>query len=298
MNGRAIQANTFSTESPMKTPLGTAWPLVVFLLLPLLVSAPIAHAAELPRHPVPPAGWGEPADGLSVRLSADKPVWDFRQQRFFKFSVRNDGPEPVMLARTQIAGQLEYDGVWYPWGNPTLVTPMPLASGEEVDNIMVSIGADWRKGLAFPSHGVGQHTLRFAVIACKATGSQPVRAVSNPLAVEFRWPPSATNPPVTFVPGDAPVIADIRGRVLDDETGAPVEDFWVQAGVSNPDAPEEMIWDQITRAPFSPAPRRGLRCRRKRPARTGVCWPTDTSRKPSCDIPSPWACSPSIPSCA
>ncbi len=72
---------------------------------------------------------------------------------------------------------------------------------------------------------------------------------SNPIEVDFQWPAGATNPPVTFVPADLPVIADLGGSVVDDETGAPVKDFWVQAGVANPEKPGEMIWSENYRGP-------------------------------------------------
>ncbi|MCX6927611.1 MAG: carboxypeptidase-like regulatory domain-containing protein, partial [Verrucomicrobia bacterium] len=83
---------------------------------------------------------------------------------------------------------------------------------------------------------------------------EPLRAVSNQVEVEFRWPPNAANLPITFVPADLPVIVDIRGSVVDDETDAPVKDFWVQAGVVNPDRPGEMIWDQSYRGPILSGP--------------------------------------------
>jgi len=132
----------------MKTTLRNltmAWPLAQCVLLFLLASAAIAHAAEPPQQPNPLTGWGDPVNGLSVRLSSEGPIWDFRQQGFFKFSVRNYSAETVWVAPTQIAGELEYDGIWYPWGTPTLATPMLLASGNEIDDIMVSVGGDWRR---------------------------------------------------------------------------------------------------------------------------------------------------------
>jgi hypothetical protein len=229
------------------------------LLAAVVLPVAMLHAAESPASAktsaATGAGWGEPVEGLSVQLWAEKAVWDLAQPHHFKVSVRNQGRQTFSVARTQVAGELEVDGVWYVWSNPIYVTFAPLAPGGQVENIPLNtVGGAWRKDLNVLTAGPGKHTIRFAVLARQENGGQVIRAVSNLLEVEFRWAANATKLPVTFIPGDAPVIADIQGRVVDDETDALITDFWVQAGVANPEKPGEIIWSQMFTGPWMGRP--------------------------------------------
>jgi beta-lactamase regulating signal transducer with metallopeptidase domain len=149
-------------------------------------SHPAGNAAE--------PGWSEPVDGLAVRLQSDKPVWYLGGNwPALRLSVRNVGTETLAVPESQELGELELDGVWYtfsyPQSKPYYVARKPLASGRQVDNIAVLPIGNWSKdGKRIPTVE-GKHTLRFAVSAIRR-GANPgpaIRAVSNPVEVEFRW---------------------------------------------------------------------------------------------------------------
>jgi hypothetical protein len=138
-------------------------------------------------------GWGEPVDGLSVRLQSDKLVWYFAESLALRLSVRNLGTEILAVPESQELGELEMDGLWYtfsyPRSEPYYVARKPLAPGRQVDNIAVLPTADWSKDATRIRAVAGKHTLRFAVLAMRR-GPSPgpaIRAVSNPVEVEFRW---------------------------------------------------------------------------------------------------------------
>jgi beta-lactamase regulating signal transducer with metallopeptidase domain len=205
----------------------------------------------------PQSGWGDPVEGVSVRLSAEGAVWDFQQRGFFKFSVRNQGRQSVAVWRSQAEGELEMDGVWYRWSQPVDASTSVLASGGQFDGLALTVGGEWRKDANFLAADAGKHTLRFAIPAQLESGGAWIRVVSNPLDVEFRWPASATNPSITFVPGDLPVIADIGGSVADDETGAPLTNFWVQEGMADLAKTNDILWSQSFWGGIMSGPQRG-----------------------------------------
>ena len=62
--------------------------------------------------------WGEPVEGVSVRLQVDKPFWELPVTPILRASVRNQGRESLWVARAQQPGELEVDGIWYSWWNP------------------------------------------------------------------------------------------------------------------------------------------------------------------------------------
>ncbi len=247
---RAILDTKRSRAALTNGAVTSALTFLVAVVLPVAMLRAEANPASAKTEP----GWGEPMQGLSVRLWAEKSVWNLAQPHRFNVSVRNQGRETLSVARTQVAGELEVDGVCYARSNPIYVTFASLAPGSQFDNIPLSTVGVWRKDLNVLTAGPGKHTIRFAVLARQKTGGRVIRAVSNPLEVEFRWTANATNPPVTFIPGNAPVIADIQGRVVDDETDAPITDFWVQAGVAIPEKPDEIIWSQDYRGPIITRP--------------------------------------------
>ena len=182
----------------------------------MLASMFPAHQAGGP-HPagnVAESGWGKPVDGLAVRLQSDKPVWYFAEPLALRLSVRNLGSETLAVPESEELGELEMDGVWftfsYQGSKPYYVVRKPLAPGRQVDDIAVLPTADWSKG-ATPLRAVaGKHTIRFAVSAVrKGPGPGPtIRAVSNPVEVEFRWgvSPRPSGPP-TANPPAAPAAA-------------------------------------------------------------------------------------------
>jgi hypothetical protein len=139
-------------------------------------------------------GWGEPVEGLSVRLQADKAVLYFAEGVALRLSVRNLGSETWFVPESQEPGELEMDGVWHSfwcsWSDPYYVRRKPLPPGQQLDNIAVHpAGGDWRKDSAPLNAQAGKHAIRFAVVARRGgpNGGQTIRAVSNPVEVEFRW---------------------------------------------------------------------------------------------------------------
>ena len=139
-------------------------------------------------------GWGEPMEGLSVRLQSDSAVLYFCEGIALLLSVRNLGHETFAVPESQEPGELEMDGVWHSywcsWSDPYYVARRPLPPGQQFDNIAVlPVGGDWRKDSAPLNAQAGKHTIRFAVAARRAgpNGGQTLRAVSNPVEVEFRW---------------------------------------------------------------------------------------------------------------
>ena len=199
--------------------------------------------------------WGEPVEGFSVHLSAKSPVWDFREPRFFSFTARNRGTETLTVARSEASGELEVDGVWCKWLFPVIETPSLLVPGQEFQDPDLTISSFQKEGRPVPA-GPGKHIFRFAVIAHKPNGAA-IRAVSNPVEVEFRWAADATKAPLAFTAPRFPVPAYHTGHVVDDETDAPITNFYAQEGFANPPNPEAIAWSQSFRGPIISGPLNG-----------------------------------------
>jgi hypothetical protein len=204
-----------------------------------------------------PAGtnWGEPVGGVSVRLTSEKASWEWSQAVILKFSVRNQGEETVSVARNQLGGELEADGVWYSWTNVVNGPLVELAPGERLDNITVNFDSRWDYGsVPFP-FGPGSRTVRFAPLA-RRPGGQAIRAVSNPVEFEVLLPvlPGVQNNTATFSAEDnaagSSAAIEIRGRLVDDETGGAVTNFWLQSGTASPEKLSEVVWSQSYQGPI------------------------------------------------
>jgi hypothetical protein len=63
----------------------------------------------------PGVPWGEPLEGVSVRLRADKTNWGSNEIATFKLDVRNQGQREFYAVQSQVTGRLEVDGVCYGW---------------------------------------------------------------------------------------------------------------------------------------------------------------------------------------
>jgi hypothetical protein len=200
---------------------------------PAGVSDRMADAAE--------PGWGEPVEGFSMRLQSDKPVWYLASDSpGFRFSVRNLGGEVLSVPESEELGELEMDGVWYAWSDKYYGPFQPLAPGRQVDNLAVFPISSWGKVPSqFPT-AAGTHKIRFALVARREQPhhGQTIRAVSNPIQVEFRFglapkqavqpvslrgdDPSA-NPQSDASPARSPktpetILAEIRNILPDDWT--------------------------------------------------------------------------------
>ncbi len=233
----------------------TAAPLAVLAGALADPTTPAADGSGQPQPPsASPAGgseWGEPVEGLSVRLESEKPVWDERETWpaadafavVFKASVRNRGNATVMVAQAQETGELEVDGVWHKWTGAVEVKSSLLAPGKELDNIAVIPDNKWRNEKAALEESPGKHKFRFAVVAQREGESHgaDLRAVSNPIEVEFL--PSAQQLQEAGAPPSTNYVGVwFSGHVVDDETGNLMTNFLMQLGVLDPRKSPEVIW--------------------------------------------------------
>jgi hypothetical protein len=118
--------------------------------------------------------WGEPVEGVSVRLRADKTTWASNEMSTFKLEVRNQGKREFYTVQSQESGRLEVDGVWYDWTGGVDLKSSWLPPGREYHDIPVSLGInwkarqEWRDKTQAPPPQIplkvlpGKHTIRFA----------------------------------------------------------------------------------------------------------------------------------------
>ncbi|MGD1084188.1 MAG: carboxypeptidase-like regulatory domain-containing protein [Verrucomicrobiota bacterium] len=207
----------------------------------------------------PPAAggtnWGEAVGSLTVRLTTEKATWPFGANVILKFSVRNQGPEAVSVARNQLGGELEAEGVWFSWTNVVNGPLEELAPGGEIDNIPINFDTRWGQQNATPfPFGFGSRTARFAPLA-RGAGGKAIRAVSNPVDFEVLAPvvPDAQNRSEfvdDYNTGGSAGTPEIRGRLVDEETGEAVTNMWLQSGTANAEKPNEVVWSQTYRGPI------------------------------------------------
>jgi hypothetical protein len=188
--------------------------------------------------------WGEPVEGLSVRLETQKAVWDDHETGragpsfavMFRASVRNRGSATVMVAPVEEMGELEMDGVWHWWAEPVQVKSSPLAPDKELDGIVVIPDNRWLRTTPVLTASPGKHIFRFAVVARReaSNGEPPIRAISSPIEVEYLAAPrtiAGENVGVWF-----------SGHVVDDATGKLMTNFLLQNGVLDPRRSPDVIW--------------------------------------------------------
>jgi hypothetical protein len=147
----------------------------------LLVPIKEVNAAE--------PGWGEPVEGLSVRLQSDRPVWYLASAHpVLRLSVRNLGSEVLSVPESEELGELEVDGLWYAWSDKYSGPRKLLPPRRQIEDIAVFPIGSWGKDPRRFPVGAGKHKIRFAVVAQRGgpNRSQIIRAVSNPIEVEFR----------------------------------------------------------------------------------------------------------------
>ncbi len=144
--------------------------------------------------------WGEPVEGVQVRLRADKTVWEAGEVPTFKVDVRNEGPHEMTLCPTQEKCEVEFDGEWYRWSGVSAYSPKAVPKGGMAEGIVISLLDTWQRKndnsvAAIRRTGSrplpltpGRHTVR---VACQpeyrksARKRQVVRVVSNEVQIEI-----------------------------------------------------------------------------------------------------------------
>ena len=145
--------------------------------------------------------WGQPVEGVQVRLRAAKSRWNEGKVVRLWGNVRNQGTRNLLVSTQFNRCELEVDGRWYRRPQNTLETrmpPQPFPPGRQYDNIAVDLDQWWelassqnagRPGRPEPVRlklTAGKHTVRVAFTAppAKNAPGKPVRAVSNPVVIE------------------------------------------------------------------------------------------------------------------
>jgi hypothetical protein len=221
---------------------------------------------DLSPRPSPAPGWGEVVAGISVRLEANKTVWEKGETPGFKIGVRNLGDKVPAISFTQNSlGILEVDHDEYLLDQEGS-SGHGLAPGERRDNIPVTLNGKWFTKLRRPLLlSPGKHTVRFALIPGfwfgkrggdedKSIPSQ-TRIYSNPVEIEIHSTQAEYETALRAaagpdqVPRDGPAIANLYGSVVDEETGELVPDFWIQAGSADPKDASEVTWISMHTGP-------------------------------------------------
>lgn len=150
---------------------------------------------------------GKPAEGVSVRLRADKANWATNGTPTFRLDVRNQGQREFYTFLSQEAGRLQVDGTWYEWTGAIDLKGSPLPPQREYRDIAVSLGGnwtakqEWRDKTKPPPPLIplrlppGKHTIRFATEIRDITVKPKPRNLSvpsNPVEIEISsaFPPA------------------------------------------------------------------------------------------------------------
>lgn len=172
----------FPADAPAHTPRAADVPFRV-------VSRAIEIEIVTEPDPAPQAPWGPPAEGVQVRLRADRPAWEFSETPTLVADVRNQGARELHLFRHESLCELEFDGRWYDWaGRAGSLKSSWFPPGREYYDIPATLTGNWqsktdKKPLSLE---IGKHTVRLAFVvrspsAKDPTALPPVRCVSNPV---------------------------------------------------------------------------------------------------------------------
>jgi len=135
-----------------------------------------------------PITWGEPADGLAVRLRPEKLKWHLGQTPELKVDVRNRGERQLHIVRHQATCQLWYGGQWYHWARELGLKSSPLDPRRQYNDIRISLDEYWvtKKGKPLRLRR-GRHTVRVAFTAepDDPKKGDAVRVLSNPVEIEI-----------------------------------------------------------------------------------------------------------------
>jgi hypothetical protein len=112
----------------------------------LLLVAIAGSAADDPPLAGPDREWGVPDQGVQARLRPTKAAWGLDEVPTFALDLRNRGDKAVSQAAAVPYCEIEFDGVWYVYGEPVVIR-MPvrvLPPGGQIDGWMtVSLDRPW-----------------------------------------------------------------------------------------------------------------------------------------------------------
>jgi hypothetical protein len=172
-------------------------------------------------------GWGKAVEGVQCRLRPVKTTWKAGEAPKLLADVRNRGERVFLVYRAQEMCELQVDGRWYRWAGDISVKSSPFSPGREYTGIPITLAGSWARSGTAKSPPLalepGRHTVRVAVIARpqgeaiarlddgRAIMDEPVRAVSNPVAVVVQGPEASAGPRETSAAApvaDAPAAAE------------------------------------------------------------------------------------------
>ena len=138
--------------------------------------------------------WGEPVEGVQVRLRSEQKQWEAGQIPSFRVDIRNEGERHFELVLSPNHWEIELDGTWFRASaiRPYLPVRRALSPGVIQEGIPYAPEerAEWksRPGNKPIEFTAGKHVIRVAFTAHPRAedGGTPVRAISNPVEIEIQ----------------------------------------------------------------------------------------------------------------
>jgi hypothetical protein len=148
-----------------------------------------AGGAREPAVKAPDRDWGAADHGVEARLRPAKVEWGLDEVPTFGLDLRNHGNQRVSQAPAEPFCELEFDGVWYVYGDVVVIS-MPgrgVPPGGQVDGfVTVSLDRPWvRKDCCRPFVPIENPVTLDKVRLHTPPGKHTVR-VSFPLLGEIR----------------------------------------------------------------------------------------------------------------
>jgi hypothetical protein len=167
--------------------------------------------------PDAPTEWGAAANGLQLRLKANRaaPVWAADEIPMLQVILANVSDHDLVVPDCKEACGLEFDGQWHEWRMGARRETRTLAPAEEYSHVTVPLNAYWKSRKDGTPLGLlpGKHVVRVALSAGKGadashglTGEGEIYAVSNPVEIEV-------------LASEAHAFGDVVERIASDEPG-------------------------------------------------------------------------------
>jgi len=191
------------------------------------------------------SAWGQPNQGLRVRLLPLRSTWRADQAPQLSLDIRNGGRRAVECSNAvMLYCQVQVDGLWHSWAKPfALGLPIGmLAPGKEY-TLKLRLTDDWgtppgdapgvaAKDTKWLRLAPGSHLVRVSFTGYPELGRREggIRCESNPVQVEIEGRSAATKPdtqpaaraPITAASGERAVIVPaIHPPVVEQQAGFP-----------------------------------------------------------------------------